>query len=293
MTAKSQNRKKRKTLSPTTSYQFPIPRRKAKSKPKSKKPTTSNGHKGHDSKLEDLYRNIRLPGSYSGIKTTRRYSGKSRQHVIDFLSGQDGYTLHKPIRTKFQRRKVFSKGIANLVQADLVDLTIIVRYNDGYRFLLTATDVFTKMAWVIPLKTKSGREVASAFDRILKDRRFNMLQTDKGTDFMNVHFRRLMSEYTVHHYMSENEDLKASVVERFNRTLKEHMFRYFSAHQTRRYLNVLDDLIESYNNTYQIDRNGTVSSICRKRTDSSRSTLRNRKCGKKRSFRLESEIPFA
>jgi len=110
--------------------------------------------------------------------------------------------------------------------------------------------VFTKRAWAIPLKTKSGRDVTSAFDRILKDRRFNMLQTDKGTEFMNVHFQRLMSEYNVHHYTSENEDLKASVVERFNRTLKERMFRYFSANDTRRYLNVLDDLIKSYNNTY-------------------------------------------
>jgi len=240
MRTKRQNRKRKGQ----------VHRNSGKPPKRNREPATFSGHRGHESKLEDLYRNIRLPGSYSGIETTRRYSGKSRRKVIDFLSGQDGYTLHKPIRTKFRRRKVYSKGIGDLVQADLVDLTSIVRYNDGYRFLLTAIDVFTKTAWAIPLKTKSGREVSSAFDRILKDRRFNMLQTDKGTEFTNVHFRRLMTEYNVHHYTSENEDLKASVVERFNRTLKERMFRYFSAHQTRRYLNVLDDLIESYNNTY-------------------------------------------
>jgi len=60
--------------------------------------------------------------------------------------------------------------------------------------------------------------MTSAFDWILKDRRFNTLQTDKGTEFMNVHFQRLMFEYNMHHYTSENEDLKASVVEWFNRT---------------------------------------------------------------------------
>ena len=144
--------------------------------------------------------------------------------MIDFLSGQDGNTLHKPIRTKFQRRKVYSKGIADIVQADLVDLSGIARYNDGYRFLLTTIDAFLKRAWAILLKTKSGREVTSALDRILKDRRFNMVQTDKGTEFKNVYFQRLMTEYNVHHYTSENEDLKASVVERFNRTLKELLF---------------------------------------------------------------------
>jgi len=201
------------------------------------------------SKLEDLYANIRLPGSYSGIETTRRYSGRSRRDVIDFLSGQDGYTLHKPTTSRFRRRRVYSKGIADLLQADLVDLSSIATYNGGHRFLLTAIDVFTKRAWAIPLKSKSGREVTSAFDRILKDLRFNMVQTDKGSEFKNVHFQRLMTEYQVHHYTSENEDLKASVVERFNRTLKQKMFRYFSTHQTRRYLDVLDDLIESYNNT--------------------------------------------
>ena len=114
---------------------------------------------------------------------------------------------------------------------------------------MTAIDIFMKRGWAIPLKTKSGHEVTSAFDQILKDLRFNMVQTDKGTEFKNVHFQRMLNEYNVHHYTSENEDLKASIVERFNRALKGRMFRDFSKHQTRRYLDVLDDLIESYNNT--------------------------------------------
>ena len=96
--------------------------------------------------------------------------------MIDFLSSQDAYTLHKPIRKRFRQRKVFSKGIANLIQADLVDLSSIARYNDGYRYLLTAIDVFMKTGWAIPLKTKSGREETSTFNRIFKDLRFNMVQ---------------------------------------------------------------------------------------------------------------------
>jgi len=97
--------------------------------------------------MNKLYDDVRHLGSYSGIDTTLRYSGiKSRRRVIDFLAGQDAYTLHKPIRKRFRRRKVFRKGIADLVQADLVDLSSIARYNDGYRYLLTAIDVFTKRA---------------------------------------------------------------------------------------------------------------------------------------------------
>ena len=78
-----------------------------------------------------------------------------------------------------------------------------------------------------------------------------MVQTDKGAEFKNAHFQRMLSEYNVHHYTSKNEDLKASIVKRFNQTLKGRgrTFRYFSKHQTRRYLDVIDDLIKSYNNT--------------------------------------------
>ena len=125
-----------------------------------------------------------------------------RCEVIAFLSGQDGYTLHRPIKSRFWRQKVYSKGIANIVQVDLVDLSSITRYNGGHRFLLTAIDVFMKRAWVIPLKTKTSHEVASAFERILGEVRFNMVQTDKGTEFMNVHFQRLTNERDVHHYLS-------------------------------------------------------------------------------------------
>ena len=172
-------------------------------------------------------------------------------------------------------------------------LTIIARHNDGYQFLLTANDVFTKRAWAIPLKTKSGRKVMSEFDRLLKDQRFNMVQTDKGTELKNVHFQRLMTEYNVHHYTSENEDLKASFVERFNRTLKERMFRYFCTHQTRRYLNVLDDLIESYNNAHHQSIEMALSQVNAKNEQTVCDRLHGTRSAGKRSFRLESAIPFA
>jgi len=136
-TAHNQNRK-RKAISPAKKKKLHRSNmQKLNGNRKKDKPAPFNGHRGHKSKLENLYSNIQLPGSYSGIETTRHYSGKSRRHMIDFLSGQDGYTQHKPIRTKFQRRKVYSKGIADLIQADLVDLSSIARYNDGYLFLLT------------------------------------------------------------------------------------------------------------------------------------------------------------
>ena len=166
------------------------------------------------------------------------------------MASQDAYTLHKPTRNSFPRRRTFAKGINDLFQADLADLSSIARENDGYRYLLTCIDVFSKYAWAIPLKTKTGREVSFAFERILADRKCNMLQTDKGTEWLNSTFQNMLKDKDIKFYTSENEDIKASVVERFNRTLKSRMWRYFTHRHSHRYLDVLGDLVDSYNNSY-------------------------------------------
>ena len=77
-----------------------------------------------------------------------------------------------------------------------------------------------------------------------------MVQNDKGAEFLNLTFQSMLHRHGIKFYTSENENLKAAVVERFNRTLKTKMFRYFTYANTRRYLDVLDDLLHSYNNTH-------------------------------------------
>ena len=200
--------------------------------------------------MDRRYTDPRTPGSFGGVLAWKRYSDRSTNEVKTFLAGQDSYTLHKPRRIRFPRRRTYSKGIADLYQADLVDVTNLSTYNDGMRYLLTCIDVFSKRAWAIPVRTKSARDVTEAFDKIAIANKMNMLQTDKGTEFLNSTFQTMLRRHGIHFYTSENEDLKASVVERFNRTLKSKMYRYFTHANTRRYLDVLDDLLQSYNNTY-------------------------------------------
>jgi len=77
-----------------------------------------------------------------------------------------------------------------------------------------------------------------------------MVQSDKGTEFLNSTFQSMLRRHNIKFYTSENEDIKAAVVERFNRTLKTKMYRYFTAKNTRRYIDVLPDLLHSYNHTY-------------------------------------------
>ena len=200
--------------------------------------------------MDTVFYNLPGPGSFSSVTNLQRYTGKSRAAVQKFLSGQDAYTLHKPTRVRFPRRRTYAKGINDLFQADLVDVSRIATHNDGHRYILTCIDVFSKRAWAVPLKTKSGSEVTSAFEKILEDSTCNMLQTDKGTEWLNSKFQTLLRQHDIKFYTSENEDIKAAVVERFNRTLKSEMWRYFTYKSTRRFIDVLPDLIRSYNNTY-------------------------------------------
>ncbi len=127
----------------------------------------------------------------------------------------------------------------------------ISRDNDGYRYLLTCIDVFSKFAFAVPLKTKGANEVTSAFEnQIINERRCSMLQTDKGSEFTNSTFQNMLKKHGIYWYTSENDDIKAAVVERFNRTLKERIYRYFTYKNTNRYVDVLTNLLKSYNDSW-------------------------------------------
>ena len=115
--------------------------------------------------------------------------------------------------------------------------------NNGIKFLLTVIDVFSKYGWMIPLKNKTGNAVSIALKHIFKERLPKKLWVDKGKEFYNKDVKSLVELYS-----TENEE-KSSVVERWNRTMKEKMFKYFTANSTRKYIDILDKLVEQYNNT--------------------------------------------
>ena len=130
---------------------------------------------------------------------------------------------------------------------DLADMQSHAKESDGYRYLLVCIDVFSKYVWVIPLKNKTGPALVTAFKKILESgRKPQKIQTDEGTEFFNKHFKDLMKSEEIQLYNTYNET-KASVVERVIRTLKTRMWRYFTAKRTRRYIDVLQDLVDSYN----------------------------------------------
>ena len=212
--------------------------------------------------LKKVYYDPAHPAGFGGIdvvfhavKSLNR--GKvSRRRVRTWLSEQPTYTLHKPLKRRFKRNRVITYGIDHQWQIDLVDVQSFARDNNGYKYLLTCIDVFSKYAWVVPLKNKQGQTLVDAFRKILDEGRTpHTVQSDKGTEFTNKHFQDLLKENNIHFFTTDNEP-KAQIVERLNRTIKERMWKYFTSKNTRKYIDVLDGMISAYNNKHHssIDR---------------------------------------
>lgn len=216
--------------------------------------------------LREIYYSPSKAGSFGGVRQLQIQSGQTQKSVKQFLSQQDPYTLHKPARRHFTRRKVIVSGIDQQFQADLVDLSKLKRYNRDYRYLLTCIDVFSKYAWAIPLKDKTGKSLVKAFGEIVRERKPLQLQTDKGSEFTNRRFQTFLKENQILFFTSFNE-VKAAIVERFNRTLKTKMWRYFTAKNTLKYVDVLQPMLDAYNRSYHRSIKTTPVSVTWKNQD--------------------------
>ena len=158
--------------------------------------------------------------------------------------------LHKPARKNYKRRRVIIKNLNDLWQADLVEMRPYAKFNKGYHYILVVINTFSKYVWIQPVKSKSAKEVTLAMANILKQVKNTPknIQTDMGKEFYNAQFKKLMDEYNINHY-STYSNLKASIVERVNRTLKNLMWKRFSLQGNYKWLNILEDIVLKYNNT--------------------------------------------
>ena len=209
---------------------------------------------GVDKLLKSLYYDLKSPQAYTSkekiYQAARKKAPSIQRKDVDFwYRSQLASTLHKPVRYRFTRNKVIVMSIGDQYQADLCDMSNIAKQNGGYKFLLTCIDCFSRRAWAKPLKSKHGKLITAALEEIFQEQVCKRLQTDKGTEFLNVNVRNLLKKYKVELWISKNEDIKAALVERFNRTLKTRMYKYFTANNTKKYIDILQDLVNGYNST--------------------------------------------
>ena len=184
----------------------------------------------------------------------KKSKGSGVKHVNTKLTPQNqqlAEELHKPIIKKIEKRKVHAAFKDNIWGADLADMQLLSRYNKGIRFLLCVIDIFSKYAWVVPLKDKKGISIVKAFQIILKqsNRKRNKIWVDKGSEFYNAFFKKWLQDNDIVMYSTHNEG-KSVVAERFIRTLKSKIYKYMTSISKNVYIDKLDDIVNEYNNTY-------------------------------------------
>ena len=216
--------------------------------------TSQPEHNWKEELLHKIYTDVKNPASFSSLwklYKAVRSSGHRDITLADverFLEGQRSYTLHRHFNPRFKRRKVLARGLGYQYQADLRDYAPLKCKNKGTTFLLSVIDIFSCYALLIPLKNKRGESVRDGLVRVFEHMGPPVkFQTDKGKEFYNRHVRKLLQKHTVHHFSTE-QDVKAQIVERFNRTVREVIKRYMTHVRSLKYIDILPDFLERYNN---------------------------------------------
>ena len=144
---------------------------------------------------------------------------------------------------------MYSSFKDNIWGADLADMQLISKHNKGTRYLLCVIDLFSKYVWVVPLKGKKGVSIVNAFKNFLdsSERKPNKIWVDQGSEFYKNHFGKWLKDNDM--YSTYNEG-KSVAAERFIRTLKNKIYKHMTAISKNVYVDVLNDIVDEYNNTH-------------------------------------------
>jgi len=209
--------------------------------------------------LKKIYETPSHEGSFTAANQLKRVlktkykKNVSIDDIKEWLTGQRSYTYHKRVRHNFPGNPIIAHFTDDQWDSDLMFLPDLAKFNDGFKIALVCVDVVSRFAWVEPMKTKHGEATTRAMKEILKrssPRIPSRLHTDKGKEFFNSNFKALMKEKEIEHFATSTDRSKAAIAERFNRTLKEKIYKFLDSNPSNnRYLDVLQDLVDSYNNT--------------------------------------------
>lgn len=209
---------------------------------------------------EKAYTTPGHPTAFGGKQLLKRYYGNklSSDEIDKLLQSNYAYGLHKEYRKPSPRNPFYVHYIRQMAQLDLVHMERwggqdLPELNDGIRFLCVCIDCFTRKMWVQPMKDKTKKSALTAIqtimEQVLSNEPYKMFDTalmDKGNEFINnavkPYFKQ-MGTKMIH----PNSPVKAGIVERVNRSLQSLLYRYMTEFETNRYLDKLQDIVETYN----------------------------------------------
>ena len=206
--------------------------------------------------LSSIYFDPKNPGSFGGVENLyksakSKYPSITKREVEKWLASKFEYTLYKDARKRWKRNRIYVSHIDEQWECDLLDYSQFSRYNKGFKYLLIVIDVFSKYLMVTPLKTKKADVIVGAFISIFEflHRKPLKIRSDRGLEFENFKFRKMCKEYNINFFTTTNSTVKCAIVERVNRTLRNKLERYMAHNGSRRYIDDLQKIVASYNNS--------------------------------------------
>ena len=205
--------------------------------------------------FEKVYFDVTNPGSFGGLRRlyleSRKLDPKIKyEDVKSWVQNQLTYTLHKQARINFKRNRILVQRKNEQFECDLVDMRMFSRSNNGFKYIVTIIDCFSKFLYAYPIKNKTPIEIIKVLKKVFQTDKPMKIRTDRGLEFDNKKVLKFLDSEEVQYFTSNDSKIKCAIVERVNRTLKSKMFRYFTAKGTRRYIDVLQHLVDSYNKSF-------------------------------------------
>ena len=207
--------------------------------------------------LGRIYKDYSSPGGLGSINSLYKEAKKqdenvTRDQVKLFLEGMRTYTLHKPTRKRFPRRKIIAPKPKVILSCDLGDFSHLQRYNKGVKYIMVCIDVFSRYLQVHTLKNKSSISSLHALRSIFDtehSKGYSRLFTDHGGEFYNKEVNKYLSSKRIKLYSNFSRETKASLAERVLKTIKDKIYRYLTEYNTLSYIDVLPDIVRTYNNS--------------------------------------------
>ena len=195
--------------------------------------------------LNEIYRNARSIPSYSS-------------KIADFLRKNQTSSLFRQVRHKYPRRRIKAYYPFQLMMSDTINYrTYAMPDNNHYKYIMVLIDVFSKRAYAAPMKRMKDFDATIAMESMinkLPDIPKSII-TDRGTEYYNSKMKQVFDRFGIRHYSITGKH-KACVAERFIKTLKGRLEKYFWQNKiekkrfTHRWIDVLDQFVDNYNNTY-------------------------------------------
>jgi transposase InsO family protein len=185
---------------------------------------------------------------FSYIQSNHPKIGISRRQVMDFLKSQNVAQLYHPTKKTRDIQSTVSKRPYGILACDLMDVQTIGD-NKGYNYLLCVIDLFSKYAWVEPIKNKNKKTVTTAMDKIIKriNHGISTIRMDNGSEFIADEFQNVLKKHNIKCvFSSAGKPWSNGQIERFNGILKQKIKMYVT--QTdKSWVPVLQKLVDNYN----------------------------------------------